>query len=208
MVKMKFNKNLLKTLALIPFFLFPSEEDKIKVVQGTGSKYFLSKDKGLYQISKLAEENNLEDSYFWDGKYWYDVGIKSDECSSTKDINLIKRLNDSQKNGIYTHIHPKKLFTKFRNYVPPSSRDLSNLKNNMNYLKGASDSKGVWYFDWKEIPESVEKKDSILQEYRKNLRLFFSREIHNKNFNPEKEIKNLEEKAKELGIYLKYEKIR
>ena len=50
MVKMKFNKNLLKTLALIPFFLFPSEEDKIKVVQGTGSKYFLSKTKDFIKL--------------------------------------------------------------------------------------------------------------------------------------------------------------
>lgn len=203
-------RNFFKYLAFAPFlFLGKSSVDQIRIREGVGFSYELDYKRGSHQISRLCENGRLEDAWFFDGKYWWDVGIESRVNKTIIDRGMIMELADRSDVKIFTHNHPTNPKFKRYDYYPPSSTDLVNMSKYTDCLNigeiEVNDFCGTWEYYFDSGKYDKEKKDSIIREYKKHLNTFIVLEKF-PNFNPQEEIEKLENKARDLGIYLKYKK--
>lgn len=204
-------KSLIKYLTLVPFLFFGRDNSKVLDIDfGQGKIYDVSYNKGIYQISKLCEEAKLEDSWFYNGKFWINVGFNESKANTYIDLKLVRNSMNKFLKKKLIHNHPLKFKTGNFYFSPPSKEDLKNISDFSSYIKkgdiGNVDTYGLWnYHLYNEFDFS--KKDSILHKYNIKLNKFMNKQ-NSKDFNHKKEIKNFIEDSKKLGIYLKYKKIR
>lgn len=203
-------KSLIKYLTLVPFLFFGRDNSNVLDIDfGQGKIYDVSYNKGIYQISKLCEEAKLEDSWFYNGKCWINVGFDESKTKNYIDFKLIRNSMNKFSKKKLIHNHPLKFKTGNFYFSPPSKEDLRGIPKFSLYMKrgdvGNADTYGLWdYHLYKEFDFS--KKDSILNEYNIKLKKFMNKQ-NSKDFNYKKEIKDFIEDSKKLGIYLKYNKI-
>lgn len=204
-------KNILKSIpkyfALASFALLPSGEDRIEIRQGLGFEYNVSFKKGVYQISKIAANSFGEDSFFWDGRKFIDVGVKSGDTFVVVRTSFVKEKMTNPEKSFLFHPHPYFAFDRKRSIRPPSDSDFFNCSkyNEMN-LKNLAvvDSSGVWKYWTDSTFEN--KTDSLFVKYNQNMKRFFARQKFSKSTSLEEQLEDFESDVKALGFNLKYEK--
>lgn len=199
--------SILKYMTLSGLSLFPSGEDVIEIRQGVGSEYDISFKKGIYQISKIAAESLGEDSFFWNGEKFIDVGIRSGKAFVITKTSEIRKNMIKPEKSFLIHPHPYDVNEIKRSIRPPSYNDFSGAcEYKKMELKNLAvvDSTGMWKY-WTDLDLSS-KNDSILNRYQDNLRIFFKTRKFSKTTTIDQNLENLIDSSKKLGFELEYNK--
>ncbi len=174
--------------------------------KGVGKHYYVDFSEGLRQI-RFGADNVFanEDVWIYNSGEWVDVGKKGNSYSVIVNAGDLLKHMKNEGTGII-HSHPKGIEGLV--YNPPSTLDLLTGKLHT-YLGidenkiGCVDSRGVWFYNLRDIPaEDLEFKE-ILRKYN-DLCISFLRAEESSNFDFNYEKDKLIFEADKLGISLNY----
>ena len=131
-------------------------ETTIRVVQGSGQVYSLSREDGERDLIELARYSDIEDSWIFADNKWYDIGVNETRFGvMSESDSLYQSLVNKTNIAVlfFYHIHPKKS-TSTNGFNPPSMQDIEHFLfekrkflNLANVIGNVVDGNGVWTYD-------------------------------------------------------------